>query len=244
MDLHTIFLIILIILNMLVFILVTWTLYEFIQLGKEQFKYYIIGLFFYGLTVLSFFLLFIVFSPSNEIASSILQLLVFVAPFIGIFYFVKGTDYLAKKEKPDLIRDERLYNLVVYFTIILIVYDTIIVIIWSILPQIIADILDYSTYFLIAILLVLALKLLFEYKKAFLPPLDKIILQYILAVILLIGSGSVLTFVLDPIISEDLTFTDLSYLRNSIAVISASIILIPFIICFRSVSKFRKMLQG
>ena len=39
-------------------------------------------------------------------------------------------------------------------------------------------------------------------------------------------------------------FTDLSYFRNIGAIIGGIIVIIPFSLCFKSVSKFRKMLSA
>jgi len=54
----------------------------------------------------------------------------------------------------------------------------------------------------------------------------------------------VISIALRPMTVEKNTMTDLSSLRNFLAVIGALISFIPFVIVYKSVSKFRKILMG
>lgn len=244
MDLNTIFLVIIISINILVFILVVGTLFEFNKLDKEQFKFYIIGLFFYGLTVFCFFLEFILFPPLNDFEYVILDSGLSISPLIGMFYFIKGTEKLAKQENPGFKKNELLYNLYFYFTIITIFLVYVVYVSFVALSKTIYEILHVISFVFYAIIVVLALILLLEYKQNFSAIIDKIITQYILAIVLLIVAGLIITEALEPIRADKIIFTDLSNLRTGIATIGAFIIFIPFIICYRSVSKFRKLLSG
>lgn len=244
MDLHSIFLFILVCLNILVFILVIGTLYEFGRLDAEQFKYYIIGLAFYGITALFFLCRYILFPPLSNFENLIFAYGANVSPIIGVFYFVKGTEYLAKKENPEFIRNEKLHNLVLYLVVISCVAVIFVSSLWIVEAKKIIEILEVLTGLLYVITILLALILLLEYKNTFSELFAKIIYHYILAVVLLLAGGIVTVQALLPIEFENLTITDLSYFRNFIAIIGGIIVFIPFVICYRSVSKFRKLLEG
>ena len=97
---------------------------------------------------------------------------------------------------------------------------------------------------LYAIIAFLALKLLFEYKNTLNEVFAKIIFHYILAVVFLIVGGAILVIIFMPISGDAQTITDLTYLRNTIGLVGALIIFLPFVICYKSVSKFRKLLEG
>ena len=245
MDINTVFLLSMIAISFSVIILVIWTLFEFNKLDKEQFKFLIIGLLFYGITVICFFLRYIVFTDLNDFASIILEYGTFISPIFGIFYFIRGTEFLAKQENPGFVRNETLYNLVFYLIIITAGFSLTINALRVVgLSESVYKILAMFTNILFSLVAFFALKLMLEYKKSFSDPVDKIIFQYVIAAALLIIGGVIVVAALQPLLIDKGTITDLSHLRNVTATIGAFIILVPFIICLKSVYSFRKMLSG
>ena len=101
---------------------------------------------------------------------------------------------------------------------------------------------SYPTTVIYIIAVFLALKLLFEYKNALTEVLARIISQYLIAVALFLVGGNIISMAFRPIIYEDQTIGDLSYLRSIVGIIGGISILVTFIIVYRSVSKFRKIL--
>lgn len=244
MDLNGILLVAVTFLTILILILVSLTLYEFIKLDKEQFKFYIIGLILYCGAVISFFLRYIVFPPLTDLENVILGMCTTISPLVGMFYFIKGTEYLAQREQVDLVKNEKLYSLVFYFLVITIIYQSFLNIVWSIFSKNVLLFISISSAIFYFIVVFLALKYLFGYKNAFSGLISDIIYQYIVAVIFLIAGGVIVVEALEPISFGKIIFTDLSYLRTCISFIGLIIVFIPFLICYRSVSKFRKLLTG
>ena len=243
MNLHDILFTMFVSISTLIFVLFFWTLYEFMKLGKEQFRNYIFGLAMICVGILFCIFRYIIFPPLSNFEKTIFGYGMNVLPAVFMFYLLCGTEKLARIENSRFIRNETLYGVVLYMFIILCVYQTIFISI-SFVPANLYEILDIWSNVLYIMFLVLLLKLFLEYKKAFMPPFDKIIYHYVLAIIFLAVGGILIGDSLLPIVTDEKTFTDLSYLRNIIAVIGAMITLIPASICFKSVAKFRRLLKG
>lgn len=244
MDVSLVLFLMLAVLDILMLTVILWTLYEFIKLDKEQFRYYLWGLFFYGIGSFSFFLRYVIFPPLTKVESNVLGYFVSISTLIGIFYFVKGTEFLAKQENSEYIRNESLYKLVVYSIVCSIIY---------MIPLHFVSFLGSDTtlfrFTILALIIYiivvsLSLKLLFEYKKAFTAPIDKIIYQYIIAAAMLVVGGVIATGAVEPLHYGGLTFRDLTHVRQIATIIGCIIIVLPYFIIARSVNKFRKLLAG
>lgn len=243
MDIQTILVIALAIVNISILILVIWTLYEFIKLDKELFRSYIIGLFFYGITVMLFFIQYIILAPLSTFENAIIGSGTYIFPLVGIFYFLKGTEDLARKETSTFTKNEVLYKTILYLFVIESVY-LILYLPMSFVSKDIYEIYMSFSYLLYSICVVLAVILFLEYRTAFTDVFKKIISHYIIAVGLLIGAGTLITYSLAPVQIGDATLMEISLFRIIIALFGSFIIFIPFLICYVSVYKFRKALQG
>lgn len=222
-------------------VLFVWTFYEFLKLDKEQFKYYAMGLLFYAISVPCFFVQYIVLASLSVLGNSILSYFVFICPILGFFYFIKGTEHLAKHLNPEFRKNEQLYSIVLYLIIGMAIYDF--YTLTALFSEMIYKILTLIGASLYLITAYLAMKLLLEYKNSFGGLFAEIIYHYILAAALIIVGGVIVIVSLQPMVFGDLTMRDLSYLRNATAVIGSFIIVLPFVICLKSVSKFRKLLM-
>jgi len=243
MNLDSVFLTIFSTLNIVILIFVVLTLYEYSKLEQRLFRFYIFGLLFYSLSVICVFLRYVVLPPLSNFESISLELGITLSAVVGIFYFIKGTEYLAQKEKPDFVRNETLYNLIFYsifaYSIFLVFYALTLLV-----SKRFYEVLSTLSGLFVAIIVVLALKFLLEYKKAFGELIAKITFQYIMAVVLFIVGGIVVMQSLIPIETGDYIFTDLSYYRQIASIIGGVLVFIPFLICYGSISKFRKLLEG
>ncbi len=242
MDPHIIFLSISIILNVVLYSIVGWTIYEFEKLESNLFRYYIIGFIFYTLGSIGFFLRYLVFPPLSSFESAFFGLLGGISPLLGLFYLLKGTEYLAKEETDKFSRNESLTKIIFYLLLSI-----------AIIQAIYMPLVGYSdTMFelmrLIALILFfitfsLAFKLLYEYKKFFNPTFAKIVQRYAIAIVLYIIGGVSSATAYDPIEYGGATFSDLSYLRVGLGLIGTILAFMPFIIFYKSVHTFRKTLM-
>ncbi len=62
--------------------------------------------------------------------------------------------------------------------------------------------------------------------------------------VLLICAGPIAVESLEPIEHGKLTFTDLSHFRTFTSVLGLFLIVLPFIICYRSIVHFKELLHG
>ena len=101
-----------------------------------------------------------------------------------------------------------------------------------------------SSNVLVLIFVILSIFMLLDYRKAFKDIFAKIVLSYTFAIIFTIVGGLILALALQPIIYGNLTYRDLTIMRNFFGTVGLAISTIPFIICYRSVAQFRKALLG
>ena len=123
MDLNDVFLVIYSSLNLLALFLVFWGIYEFSKLDMEQFRYYVIGLSVLSLSVFGIFARYILFPPLSDFESVFFGYLTNIPPLFGIAFFLKGTHYLAKRDRPDFKLSEDLYLTAMVFIVITIAYQ-------------------------------------------------------------------------------------------------------------------------
>ncbi len=243
MDLHKFLLVVFVCLILLIFIFVSFTLYDFYSLDFMLFRKYLIGLFFYFLTIFCFFLRYVVLTPLNPYENVILAYGLTISPLIGVFFFIIGTEYLANQLNKNFKKDEKRYKVFLIILLVLCVYE--------IFDQLKAETLkDFYVPLTIVgnilyiITLLLAVNLLLDFQKALGGIFSKIIFHYIVAVVLLVVGGLISVEALVPVTLEEKVFTDLSYIRNVFAILGCLIAVIPFVICYKSVSKFKKLLTS
>ena len=243
MNLHDLLLGTLASISVVILVLFLLTLYEFLNLDKELFRDYIIGLAMVSVGILCFIFRYIIFPPLSEVENIIFGFGIQILPAIFMFYLLHGTEKLARQEKADFKKDEKMYTTTFYLFIILVVFQVAYMGI-SLVSEKLYEILNIGSIVIYSLFLILILLSFLEYKKAFGPPIDKVIYSYMLAIILLAAGGIITTSILFPLEDGNKTFTDLSYLRNIVATVGALVTIQPAIISYRSVFKFRKMLSG
>ncbi len=122
MELNTL---LLIVINIQVFFsisLMFGCIYQFNRLDKDLFKYYIIAILFFAITTIFCFFRYILFPPLSDMENGIFDYVSFLGPVLGLFYFIKGTNFLATKFQSDYKKNDKLYNLVIWLILIQAVY--------------------------------------------------------------------------------------------------------------------------
>ncbi len=229
------------VLSILIIILVLWNLYEFFRLDKEQFKYFIIGLIFYTVAIVSLFLRYIVFPPLNKGESILFAYLTYISPLIGMAFFLKSTDVLAHRDLAGFQRSQKLYN-AAFFMIILTINHIFIYHIFLIVSESIYNLLNKIAPIFYISAIILTFMAFLQYRGAFSDILGKVIFQYCAAVILMLIGGVITTETLRDLEIGDKVFTDLAIVNLSFSIIGLFIIFVSFLLSFLRVHKIAKTL--
>ncbi len=240
MNLNTITFFLIVILDLLAFILVLWTIYEFGKIDKDQFKYHMIGLGFFSITLITFVLRYFIFPPLSSLENGIFEFTLVLPLLIGVYFFVEGTRFLAMQEKSDL-EENKLHLFLRNFILIAIVSN----IFNSIISVYSEDIYEVTTAIftvILIIVLILATYIVFNYKKEFSDLLSVVLFKYLVGILLFLVCGAFLSGILLPIEGGNYTFSDLSTFRILFALYFSVNIFILIIICFNSILKFKKIL--
>ncbi len=225
----------------IIMFLVLWSLYEFFRLDKDQFRYYIFGLIFYTITIISVFLRYIIFPPLNTAESISFAYLTYTTPIIGMAFFLKNTDILAHLDLPNFQRSQKLYSAAFFMIVFMVIYE-IFYHIFLIFSESIYNFFNdiAAIFYITAIILIFSAFL--QYRGAFSDILGKVVFQYGAAIIIMLIGGVITTENLKSIELGDKIFTDVPISNISFSIVGLFIILIPFFLSFLKVHKIAKTL--
>ncbi len=245
MNAGDIFLVILVSLCLFAFFLFSWTIYQYQKISKDEFKQYIIGLCVYIITILCFLLQYILLAPASFLVNAILGYIVYVAPLLAMYFFIKGTENLAYKFGSSQKLNKKWYSRFLVIAIITAIYDSIIATVIASADEAstITDIMGILYLILNITLLVITFKLFLDYKRAFGGLFGEIISLYTKAVILFKAGGVFVVTSLQPIIFGTETFDSISNFNIVVATIGAFIVVMPFLLCFFTIAKFKKIIE-
>ncbi len=238
-----VFLVIISLLLISIALLTALTSYEFYKLDYQQFKYYIIGLPFYLIAVLSFLIQYIVLPPLTKTENAICGSIVRVTSLIGLLFFIINTQRLAKIENPNFHEEKKLHSIFPFLVIATCLFSI------AYLPTLyiskdIYNILSVISLILFITLVFLAAVLFFHMIEIFNPPLDGIILHNVIAIIMFFVAGIAIIQILEPLETNGEGFRDISNFRASIATFALAIGSAMFLICFKCVDRLRKALYS
>ncbi len=242
MDLHTVFLAVFIITILFAAALLMWTIYEFIVLDKHIFRFNILGIIFFEIAILFILFRFIVFPPLSDFENIIFGFPVAISGVLAMLSFIKASEITAQKFGTGFVRDEKFRKIVFGLMIGVITLDSMVFMIWPFVSENVLERAEMVSGMVWISMFLSVLFLLIKYQKSFGGMFSNIMLIYVITVALLGVAAIIINQALLTIQFENITFTDLSYVRNITAILGASVAFILGFVCFRSIHLFRKLL--
>lgn len=222
----------------------TFSLYQY-KLEKIGLKSFFYGLTAFWIVVIAFLFRFFILPPLSNFEEGICYGFLNIFLILGTYSFVDGAVNTFRSESDIANQKTTRWTSALLIVMIVLVIHTVIIMIHRFLDvQTFYDRIDYKAQIndsLIFVIILLALKIMLSQRREFHGGLfEKVVTNIIIAIVVMVIAGTLITTAYNPIIRSGDTFTDLSNLRLSLGILGMIVISIPFYLTFRSIKEFRQ----